>query len=89
MDSKTIERKPTLAELVAELRKPYLVEYAYATSDTARVLGHWRTGCWFVSGLVDGDINKPRRVVSSHGYTSKEEAQGFADIYSKGEQVNE
>ncbi len=72
----------TMTEMIAELHKPFIVEYAYATSDHARTLGHYHGGCFYVSRLVD--INKPRIIASSHGYATREEAQAFADIMSKG-----
>lgn len=37
----------SLADKVAELRKPFGVNYAYPTSDRARELGCTKTGCWF------------------------------------------
>jgi len=70
-----------LQALIAELHKPFLVEYAYPTSDHARTLGHYRTGCYYVSRLVD--INKPRLLATSHGYATREEAQAYCDILSK------
>ncbi len=70
-----------LKELVELLNQPFIVEYAYPTSDHARTLGHYRTGCYYVSRFVD--INTPRMLATSHGYTTREEAQAYADILSK------
>ena len=67
-----------IEELVALMHKPFIVEYAYASSDHAQTLGHSRTGCYFVSRLVE--FNKPRVLASSHGYATKEEAQAVADL---------
>jgi len=68
-----------LSELLAQ---PYIVEYAYATSETASIYGMSRTGCYFVSGK---DGNKPRYRASSHGYKTPEEAQAVADVLSNTE----
>ncbi len=72
----TQERIIELTELLA---KPFIVEYAYASSTTAGVYGKSRTGCYYVSGK---DGTNPRFRASSHGYATKEEAQAIADILS-------
>jgi len=67
-------------ELTAMLNRPFLAEYAYPTSDTARTYGKSRTGCWFVSGR---NGIKPRFLASSHGYDTQEEAAAFANIMNQ------
>ncbi len=66
-----------IEELMADLQKQYLAEYAYPTSDTASTYRMSRTGCWFVS---QRNGVEPRIAVSSHGYATKEEAQAVAEI---------
>jgi len=72
-----------LKELLAEMGKPFIVAWAYPTSTTAAKLGFYKTGCWFVSALVDGDITKPRRIISK-GVADKRLAQEIADTLTRG-----
>jgi hypothetical protein len=81
MNAETSEDR--LALLMFELRLPYRAEYAYPTSTIAISLGRSDTGCWFVSALVDGDINKPRKVISPRGWSTKEQAQLEADLFTQ------
>jgi len=78
------ERLDRLRTLLADLKKPFLVEYAYASSIIAKSLGHSSSGCYFVSALVDADINKPRRVAAPQGFAIKADAQALADNLTKG-----
>ena len=78
------ERLDRLRTLLADLKRPFLVEYAYASSTIAKRLGHGSTGCYFVSALVDGDVNRPRRVASPQGFSVKADAQSLADNLMKG-----
>lgn len=69
-----------LQELIELLNTAYIVEYAYPSSTHAVTYGMGRTGCYYVSAFAG--VDQARVPVSSHGYATREEAEGFADIYN-------
>ena len=69
----------TYEELLAEMRRLYMVEYAYPESDNASLYGFYWIGCYFVS-RKGATIHHKRTPASSHGYRTREEAQAVANI---------
>lgn len=62
------------------MKRPYVVEYAYPSSDRANEYGMGKAGCWFVSKFAG--VGQARVKVSRQGYASRSEAEAVCDAYA-------